>query len=130
MMFEPEQEALYAESDWMPKIAKWIDENEPPARYDVGTKRNIPAGWAHAEPPGFTGIDVAQGCLGVNAAKDFRRAEQNEVRKCLKRLGCRQPPRQNSRRYWLPPEDSVTKPTVTQPNGQTYAGEDRHDAPF
>jgi predicted P-loop ATPase len=139
LMFEPEQEARYAESDWMPTIAQWIADGpkavSPEVRRMGGAKD-----WAAANPPGFTGLDVAQGCLGIEHAKDFRRAEQLEVRKCLKRLGCRQPPRQKARRYWLPPEGgsakpngaklAAAKPSTSKPNGEAEAGDDLYAPPF
>jgi predicted P-loop ATPase len=147
LMFEPEQEARYAESEWMPVIAQWIADKEPKVikyEYDKnGKRREIPPGWDKAEPPGFTGLEVAKGCMGIKDAKDFPPAIQKEVRKCLKRLDCTQPPRQNARRYWLPPEGGIDKPKggtgkpadtkaaeVAKPNGQSYADEDRDDVPF
>jgi predicted P-loop ATPase len=93
-LFAPEQEARYAESDWLPLIAQWILDREPKG------------GWASATPPGFTGLDVAMGCLGFENAKEFKKVDQNEVRRCLLRLKCYQPPK-NNRRYWLPPKDGI-----------------------
>jgi predicted P-loop ATPase len=94
-LFAPEQEARYAESDWLPAIAQWILDREPKG------------GWENETPPGFTGMEVAQGCLGFEA-KEYRKADQNEVRRCLMRLKCYQP-QKSDRRYWLPPKNGINK---------------------
>jgi predicted P-loop ATPase len=94
-LFAPEQEARYVESDWLLAIAQWILDREPEG------------GWANAPYPGFTGMQIAQECLKFEA-KEFRKTEQNEVRRCLLRLKCYQPPK-NNRRYWLPPKEGINK---------------------